>query len=613
MAKTFTILHINDLHSNLVGVGPVSEYTPDKLNDDETVGGLARISTMVKEYKKQSEADHPVLVLDAGDYSVGTAFGGSTEQLGSELQCLEMAGFDATTLGNHDFDHGPAALASSIMAAHRAGHVPTILASNTHLDHSDDPELDGLKELVKAQVIKSHMIIERGGIRFGLFGIMGEDSITYTINPGAVIFSDFIVKSQEMTKLLRQEGADVVICLSHGGVMEPEKEGGPITEGDDINLANAVPDIDVIVGGHSHILIKEPIVANGIPIVQAGCYGQVLGELVLEIDGPSKPKVKSSKLHSVDNTVLGDARITEAIETFLHETSQIVFEPRGLKIDEPLAIIDQDWPNDFFDLTASRPIGNLVTDAIRNATKADVCIQCAGLVRNGMIKGSTGVQTAYDIFLLAPLGIGVKDNSAGGSLVIAHLTGHEVKNILEFLLVGNPMGEYFPRVSGMRFKYDMARPAYEKVTEIETGDIGKGYTPIDISQGTTDLYSVTCNLYFGIIMAQIPERTNGALSLVPKKPDGSPLETRADVLPENQITPMLLPPKGTVDRGSVVLHTDEKSSSFSKLELKEWQAIMDHIKAMPTKNEQGVVMLKMDEQSMEDRSVNIERSRINQT
>lgn len=598
-ARTFTILHINDLHSNLVGVGPVSEYTPDKVNDDKTIGGLARIATMIAERKRAREAEGPVLTLDIGDFAVGTAFGGATQQLGSELQCLALAGFDATTFGNHDFDHGPGPLAESITAAHKAGHVPTILASNTNLD-SDDPELDGLKDLVKTNVIKPHVIIQRGGIKFGLFGIMGEDSVNFTINPGAVKFPDFIETSREMAKQLRQDGADVVICLSHGGVKEPKE--GPIKEGDDITLAKAVPEIDVIVGGHTHTFMKEAVVVNGTPVVQAGCYGQKLGELVLEIDDEGKTEVASYKLLDVDDTVLGDPRISVSVATFMAETSQIVFEPRGLKIDEPLAIIDQDWPNSFFDLNSSRPIGNLAADAIKAATKADVAMHAAGLVRAGMIKGSTGVQTAYDIFLLAPLGIGVKDSSAGGSLVVAHLTAREIKNILEFLLVGNPNlpGEYFPRVSGMRFRYDPSRPRFDAVTEIELGDIDQGYRPINISESATQLYSVACNLYFGLIMKQIPARTKGKLSLVPKKPDGSPLETRADVLPERQTGAYLLPPRGTTDPQSAV-HVE---GSSSEMEIKEWQAIMNHLKAMPTKNEQGVTLLQIDERSMENRSIN---------
>ena len=111
MAMTFTILHTNDIHSNLIGVGPASEYTPATLNDDRTIGGIERIATLDRRRRRAREADGPVLVLDIGDASIGTPFGGASQQTGAELQCLSMAGYDATTFGNHDFDFGPAALA----------------------------------------------------------------------------------------------------------------------------------------------------------------------------------------------------------------------------------------------------------------------------------------------------------------------------------------------------------------------------------------------------------------------------------------------------------------------------------------------------------------------
>ncbi|HUN81942.1 MAG TPA: metallophosphoesterase, partial [Phycisphaerae bacterium] len=268
MTRTFTILHTNDIHSNLIGVGPASEYTPATLNDDKTIGGIERIATLIAERRRAREVDGPVLVLDIGDASIGTPFGGACQEIGAELQCLSLAGYDATTFGNHDFDFGPAALARAVAAARKAGRLPAILAANTNYEASD-PELAGLKELATSGTIRSHMVIERGGIRFGLFGIMGFDSIVYTINPGALTFPDPIKTARDMVQRLRSEGADVIICMSHGGVREPKD--GPITQGDDIDLARAVPGIDVIVGAHTHTFVREPIIVKGTPVVQAGC------------------------------------------------------------------------------------------------------------------------------------------------------------------------------------------------------------------------------------------------------------------------------------------------------------------------------------------------------
>lgn len=598
--RTFTILHTNDMHSNLLGVGPVSEYTPASLNDDRTIGGIARIATLIAERRKARETEGPVLVLDIGDFSIGTPFGGAIRETGAELQCLALAGYDATTFGNHEFDSGPGALAEVIAVAKKAGHVPVILAANTNID-ADDAGLAGLKELAKTKVIRSHMVLERGGIKFGLFGMMGLDSIQFTINPGALTFPDPIETARKMVKLLRDEGAEVIICLSHGGVLEPKT--GPITEGDDINLARAVPEIDVIVGGHTHTFVREPIIVNGTPVLQAGCYGKALGELVFQIDGRDR-KVVSYKLHSIDDTISGDPRLAEAMKGFKAETSRIVFEPRGFTMDEPLAVIDRDWPNTFFDLDASLPIGNLMADATRHATKADVALSCAGMVRAGMTKGTNGVQTAYDLYLLAPLGIGVADQSGGGSLVVAYFTGREIKNLLEFFLVGNPNlpGQYFPRVSGMRFRYDPSRPEYDVVTQVEIGDLARGYRVIDVTEKSKDLYSVSCNLYVGIVAASIPAKTKGKLPLAPKKKDGTPLKSRVDALPDRpQSGPYLLPPKGTIDKDEVVKGT----GATSTLEIKEWQAIMDYLKSLQKKNDKDVAVLEMDERSKEIRAIKV--------
>ncbi len=110
--------------------------------------------------------------------------------------------------------------------------------------------------------------------------------------------------------------------------------------------------------------------------MQAGCYGQALGELVVRMEGHER-KVAFYQLHTIDDAIPGDPRLADAMEGFKADASRIVFAPRGFAIDEPLAVIDRDWSNTFFDLTASRPLGNLTADAIRHATRADVALSAA--------------------------------------------------------------------------------------------------------------------------------------------------------------------------------------------------------------------------------------------
>lgn len=111
------------------------------------------------------------------------------------------------------------------------------------------------------------------------------------------------------------------MCVGVVGVLEPKT--GPITEGEDINLARAVPEIDVIVGGHTHTFVREPIIVNGTPVLQAGCYGQALGELVIQMDGRDR-KVVSYQLHAIDDTIAGDPRLAAPMEGFKAENRSII-------------------------------------------------------------------------------------------------------------------------------------------------------------------------------------------------------------------------------------------------------------------------------------------------
>jgi 5'-nucleotidase len=208
-----------------------------------------------------------VLVLDAGDYSMGTAFGAAGRETGGELQIMSRMGYDATTFGNHEFDLGPDGLGQSIGVAAKAGRVPKVVVSNTNFS-KDDAALADLQRLAKAGVVRRHVVIERGGMRFGIFGVLGKEAQFYTGGAGAASFSDAIETAREMVKILREtEKVDVIICLSHGGVQKGKD--GRFSEGDDVLIARAVPGIDVVVGGHSHTELREAIIVNGrTPVVR---------------------------------------------------------------------------------------------------------------------------------------------------------------------------------------------------------------------------------------------------------------------------------------------------------------------------------------------------------
>jgi 5'-nucleotidase / UDP-sugar diphosphatase len=596
--KTFTILHANDLHSNFLGLGPASDYTPFTLNDDATRGGYARLATLIAQRKAAHKDQGPVLVLCAGDYSMGTAFGAATREIGGELQLMSLMGFDATCLGNHEFDLGPDGLGKSISAAAKTGHVPTVVASNAKFS-GKDPALADLQRLTKAGVIRRYVVIERGGLRFGLFGLLGKEAQHYT-SGGATTFPDPIETAKEMVTVLREtEKVDVVICISHGGV--EQGKDGTFTDGEDVRVAKAVPGIDVVVGGHSHTYLREAIIVNNrTPVVQAGVNGQTLGELVVTMDG-GKLTVDSSKLLPIDDTIPGDRAIASEIEKLKKNVTKIVFASRGYSIDQPLAVAPQDLPNTFSDIPASTLLANLCTDAFREATKADIGFTVNGTMRASLTRGKSGVQTVYDVFAVAPLGAGVVDTTAGSALVTGYFTGQDLKTLLEFLLIDNPAhpGEFFPRASGMRFRYDPSRPKFDAVTAIELGDLARGYSPIDITGKDGHLYSLTCPLMVGQFIMAIPKFTKGKLDLVPKNKAGQPLKSKTEAIddPRND-TPDLLPPPGTLDKTSVATGAGKGATR----EIKEWQAIMDHLRRLPAKKGE-LPVIPVDDRAKEVRAI----------
>ncbi len=598
--QVFTILHTNDMHSNLIGLSPFSDYTPMSLKDDATRGGYSRLGTLIAQRKQELGPLGPVLVLDAGDFSMGTAVAAATRELGAELQLMSRMGYDATTFGNHEFDLGPDGLGSAIATAAAAGFVPAVVVSNTNLS-ADEPRLATLKQLAADNILRPYQVIERGGLRFGLIGLIGYDAFKYASDPGGVTFDDPIATAQKTADLLRdQETVDVVIVLSHGGAIKAND--GISYVGEDVNLLKAVPSIDIVIGGHTHTALTQPLLVDGRPAVQTGKYGENLGELVISLEG-GNVKVESYRLIPVDDTVMGDRTIQQEVDRFLEESSQIVFASRGYSVTQPLAVISEDWPMNYGDVASGTPLANLVTDAFRQATGADIALTANGTIRAALIKGNSGIQTVYDVFSLAPLGGGIVDPTAGSAMVQAYFTGRELKSMLEFFLIDDPNhpGEYFPRVSGMRFFYDPSRPKFAQITAIELGDLDGGYRPMDLSESATRLYSFTCSLYVGVIIAALPRLSKGAVQLVPKKADGTPIKTRTDAVVDPQASsgPYVIPGGG----GS--LESDSAVTSSAQQEVKEWQAIMDYLVNLPNKNKDGISVLEMNDRMREVRVIGV--------
>jgi 5'-nucleotidase len=445
-------------------------------------------------------------------------------------------------------------------------------------------------------VLQPYRVIERGGLRFGLVGIIGYDAFKYAADVGAVTFGDPIETARAAAqRLKREDKVDVVIALSHGGVVK--RPDGQFGQGEDLNLLEAIPELDVVIGGHTHSELREPLLVDHRPVVQAGKYGEHLGELVLSLE-EGRVTVESYRLIPVDDQIQGDPAIQAKVESFLQQSGEITFAPRGYATSQPLVMITEDWPMDYADIESGTPLANVVTDALRLATNSQIAFTANGAIRAGLTQGNTGVQTVYDIFALAPLGNGIVDPTAGSAMVKGYFTAAEIKNILEFLLIDDPNhpGEYYPRTSGLRFYYDPSRPRFDQVTALELGNLDDGYTPLDLAAPT--LYSFATSLYLGSILVYIPQLSKGALPLQPKKADGSPLTRKDEAIvdPRESTSPYVLP-------ATTHLNADLAAINAASREIKEWQAIMDYLVSLPTKHSDGLSILVKDDSAREVRGI----------
>jgi 5'-nucleotidase len=456
-----------------------------------------------------------------------------------------------------------------------------------------------LQRLGAAGVIRPTTVIERGGLRFGLIGLIGYDAFKYAADPGAVTFADPIDTARELARELKQrQKVDLVIVLSHGGVIRgPE---GRFDRGEDVTLLESVPEIDVVIGGHTHTELSAPLLVEGRPAVQSGRYGEHLGELVLELEN-GRVAVRSCRLIPVDDRIQGDGAIQAKVEEFLRRSGEAAFASRGYATTQPLVRIEEDWPMDYADVAGGTPLANLFTDALRRATGSDIAFTANGIIRAGLIHGRSGIQTVYDVFALAPLGAGIVDDTAGSAMVTAWFTPAEVKNLLEFFLIDDPNhpGEYFPRVSGLRFTYDPGRPRFDQMRSLELGDLESGYEPVDLD--SERLLSFSTSLYVGLIVAAIPKLSKGALSLQPKRADGTVLQNRTEAIadPRTSRGPYVLPTGASLDRSSTALDAAQR-------EIKEWQAVMDFLRDQPTRGTDGLPILRKDGASREQRAIRVE-------
>ncbi len=564
--KTITIVHSNDLHSHFLGAPPNIAYTPFITGDDETIGGLARIATVIKTVKQNRK--NPVLVLDAGDFMMGSLFHMLSREHSFELRLLSMMGYDAVTLGNHEFDLKPDGLARILRTAHRYGQIPPLVLSNAVFSQESSKD-DSLEKIFTRGIVKPYIILEKAGLRIGIFGLMGKNAAEVAPFASPVTFDDPITSAQRMVKVLRgTEKADMVICLSHSGLSENKKRS------EDETLARDVNGIDIIISGHTHTKIKKALLVNDTIIVQAWAYGKQLGVIDIAYND-GRVFLKNYKLVDIDDKIKGDTQVSRQIEAFKADINRQVLAEEGLTFRKILAETDFD----LFLKTEESNLGNLIADSIRwyinknnynpadPSTKVVASIISHGVIRDPIVKGKTGQIAVCDVFRVIPLGIGFDDaETMGYPLITIYVYPAELKKVLEVLTSVYPLkgSDYFLQVSGIQFTYNPYRMIFDRVSEIRIGDEENGYQLLDYSESNRNLLRIGADIYNSTFLKVIGNFTWNVLDIVPKDRNGNPID----------------------DLKTMRLDSDKQKSGIQ--ELKEWKAVMEYIKSFPDTDGDGL-------------------------
>ncbi len=553
-SQELTILHTNDMHSKLTGYGPESEYSPLITGNDKTLGGFSRLAALFSNSKTKNK--DATLILDDGDFLMGSLFHVAEEETGFQLNLMKNIGYDVITIGNHEFDFGPNALANIINKAKEKGGFPDIVCSNIIFDAKSDGD-NKLEKLYSDNEIKEFTIIEKNGLKIAIFGLVGVDAADVAPASKPVSFENPIETALKIVdKIKTKHNPDLIICLSHSGI-DHKKTDGKYT-GEDIELAKKVNGIDIIISGHTHSVTEKPIKVNNTYIVQTGSYIKNLGEIKLKIkDG--KIIEFNFQLIPVDDKILGNQLVYGKIQEQKELINNVFLKETGLTYETKVAQINFDLKKNYSDLKSSN-LGPFIADATKyylkkNGIIADFSMVASGTIREDLVKGENGIITVPDVFRVMSLGKGY-DNVPGYPLAMIYLTGREVKKLMEILVMSRAKGgDGYLYTSGLKIYTNPAKMMLRKVQKVEID--GK---EIDISKKNKNLYSIAANTYLLSFFGEIKKMSHGLVSVIPKDKDGKPIgEMR------NQLI-------------------DINSSKKGVQEAKEWIALIEFMESFKNKD-----------------------------
>ena len=447
---TLTILHTNDFHARFE---PINRFDSGCNAEDNAegkcFGGSARLATAISDARGRTNNS---ILVDGGDQFQGTLF--YTYYKGAlTAEMMNKMGYDAMTVGNHEFDDGPEVLRGFMDAVN----FP-VLMSNA--DVSEEPLL--------ADKLAKSTVIERGGEKLGLIGLTPEDTDELASPGDNISFSDPVAAVQGEVDRLTAEGVNKIIVLSHSGYAVDQR------------VAAGTTGVDVIVGGHSNTLLSNtnerasgpyPTMVGGTAIVQAYAYGKFLGELNVTFDDAGEIKQAVGEPLIMDASVTEDAAVTARVA----EAAKPLEEIRQKVVAEAATAIGGDR-----DVCRAKEcsMGSLIADAMLDRVKdqgVEIAIQNGGGIRASI---DAGPITMGEVLTVLPF---------QNTLSTFEVTGATVKAALEngVSQVEEGAGR-FPQVAGMTYSFDASKPAGERVTEVLVGG-----APLDMDK----VYGVVSNNY----------------------------------------------------------------------------------------------------------------------
>ncbi|MDD5362590.1 MAG: 5'-nucleotidase C-terminal domain-containing protein [Ignavibacteria bacterium] len=446
----FTILHFNDSHSNLTGMGPKNEF------GDYLKGGFDRAASLIKSVRS---TDSNVMVFHIGDYSTGSFF--FNRYFGvPELMLFKKYNFDAIALGNHEFDLGPAVLFAALSQSFLPGSLPVLSAN---LNMSGFPAL--------SSYVTPYNIKTIDGVKIGLFGLTIPDPSS---NPYPVVISDSILQiAQSTVSVLQSSGCNVIICLSHLGY------------GYDSQIASLVSGIHIILGAHDHSTFLQPVpIPNpagfNTLVCQAGSYYEHAGKMNL-VYNKGTLSMTGYQLIDIDSNIPRD----DSVRAFLDSLKPGIVSKYGDVFTNTVSYVIRDIAPSFNELMPERdtPLGNFINDAHKRTTGSQISLTAIGLMSQPLYRGPL---TGEDILRSVPYGYDTS-NGLDLKLVKFNITGSELKRGLELVLYAATSDiSYLPQTSGLTFDYNSTLALGYKIL-LPTMKVN------DTLISLTGIYSVTAN------------------------------------------------------------------------------------------------------------------------